>query len=53
MKGIIIVEKQQDFDKWIAAQKPEYFKAFPALDTSPAAKDSSMAKTAQVALNNK
>jgi cytochrome c oxidase subunit 2 len=36
MRGIIIVEKQQDFDKWIAEQKPEYFKAFPAFDPNPA-----------------
>ncbi|MEJ7674200.1 MAG: hypothetical protein WKF59_16280 [Chitinophagaceae bacterium] len=27
MKGVIIVESQQDFDKWIAGEKPEYLKA--------------------------
>ena len=51
MRGTIIVEKQQDFDKWIASQKPEYLKAFPALDASPKT-DSSSAKTvAQVTVN--
>ena len=28
MRGVIIVETQQDYDKWLAAQKPEYFKHF-------------------------
>ena len=50
MRGVIIVESQQEFDKWMSTQKPEYLKAFPALD--PSAKDSSNAKApAQVALN--
>lgn len=35
MRGIIIVETQQEFDKWIAAEKPEYYKAFPDRDPNP------------------
>ena len=27
MKGIIIIETQQEFDKWMAGEKPEYLKA--------------------------
>lgn len=49
MRGVIIVENQDDFDKWIVSQKPEYLKAFPAMD--PSAKDSSATKNPQVALN--
>jgi len=35
MKGIIIIESQQDFDKWMATEKPEYLKAFPDKDPNP------------------
>src|SRR5665647_990598 len=37
MRGIIIVESQQDFDAWMASQKPEYYKAFPQFDPDNAA----------------
>ncbi len=29
MRGVIVVEKQEQYDKWIAEQKPEYFTLFP------------------------
>jgi cytochrome c oxidase subunit II len=29
MRGVIVVEKQAEYDKWIAEQKPEYFTLFP------------------------
>ncbi len=29
MRGVIVVEKQAEYDKWIADQKPEYFTLFP------------------------
>ncbi len=32
MRGVIIVETQQEFDAYMASQKPEYYKAFPDLD---------------------
>ena len=35
MRGTILVETQQEYDKWIVTQKPEYFKAFPDKDTTP------------------
>lgn len=34
MRGTIIVENQQEYDMWMAQQKPEYLRAFPALDPS-------------------
>ena len=35
MRGTILVETQQEFDKWMITQKPEYFKAFPDKDPTP------------------
>ena len=32
MRGVIIVETQEEFDAYMATQKPEYYKAFPNLD---------------------
>ena len=32
MRGVIVVETQQEFDAYMASQKPEYYKAFPELD---------------------
>ncbi len=29
MRGVIVVEKQEQYNKWIAEQKPEYFTLFP------------------------
>jgi len=29
MRGIIIVEKEEDYNKWLATQQPEYFTIFP------------------------
>ena len=47
MRGTIVVENQNDFDKWISGQKPEYQKAFPALDPQKA--DSAAGKSAPIA----
>ncbi|MDQ6902964.1 MAG: cytochrome c oxidase subunit II [Bacteroidota bacterium] len=48
MRGIIIVESQEDFDVWMATQKPEYYKAFPDLDPDKmAAHDSTSKAVAQ------
>jgi Heme/copper-type cytochrome/quinol oxidases, subunit 2 len=35
MAGIIVVESQQDFDQWMAQQKPEYLKAMAGTESSP------------------
>jgi cytochrome c oxidase subunit 2 len=32
MRGVIVVESQEDFDAYMASLKPEYYKAFPDLD---------------------
>ncbi|MDQ6756540.1 MAG: cytochrome c oxidase subunit II [Bacteroidota bacterium] len=54
MKGIIIVESQQDFDKWIAGEKPEYYKAFPDKDPNPTpTKDSTATAAKPVAMTTK
>jgi len=48
MRGIIIVESQEDFDAWMATQKPEYYRAFPDLDPDKiAAHDSTSKAVAQ------
>ena len=39
MRGEIIVESQQEFDKWLAGEKPEYYKAFPERDPNPSPTD--------------
>ena len=44
MRGVIIVEEQADFDKWVASQKPEYFTLFPDKAPQPLAVDSTKSK---------
>jgi cytochrome c oxidase subunit II len=44
MRGVIVVEKQEEYDKWIADQKPEYYTLFP--DKAPKAIPDSSAKLA-------
>jgi len=34
MRGVIVVESQEDYNKWLASQKPEYFTFFPDKDPS-------------------
>jgi cytochrome c oxidase subunit 2 len=36
MRGVIVVESQADYEKWLAAQKPEYFTLFPDKDPNKA-----------------
>jgi heme/copper-type cytochrome/quinol oxidase subunit 2 len=36
MRGTIIVETQEEFDRWIFSQTPQYYVAFP--DKNPGAK---------------
>lgn len=48
MRGTIVVEHQQDFDKWLSGQKPEYYKAVPAMD--PARADSAGKAVALITL---
>ena len=44
MRGVIVVEEQVEFDKWIAAQKPEYFTLFPDKAPKPMVVDSAKSK---------
>lgn len=48
MRGVIVVESQQDYDMWMAQQKPEYLRAFP--DKDPSAKKDSTAAPKTMAL---
>lgn len=34
MRGVIVVESEEDYKKWLASQKPEYFTLFPDKDPS-------------------
>ncbi len=36
MRGVVVVESQQNFDQYMATQKPEYYLAFPEMDPSKA-----------------
>jgi cytochrome c oxidase subunit 2 len=49
MRGTIVVESQEDFDLWMAKQKPKYYLAFPEKDPdAPKAKPDSVNKIAAV-----
>ena len=48
MRGVVIVETQEEFDAYMASQKPEYYKAFPDLDSYKIAfKDTTSKSVAQ------
>lgn len=52
MKGIVKVVTQIEYDAWIAAQKPNYYTVYPAMDPSnqkPAASDSTKMATSPAA----
>ncbi len=34
MRGVIVVETEEEYNKWLASQKPEYFTFFPKKDPS-------------------
>jgi cytochrome c oxidase subunit II len=49
MRGVIIVETMEEYKKWLAEQKPEYFTVHPDKDpTKKVITDSGTVKTAQV-----
>jgi cytochrome c oxidase subunit II len=50
MRGVIVVEKQAEYNKWIAEQTPEYFTLFKDKAPKP---DSLAAKNATAALSKK
>ena len=51
MRGIIVVETQEEFDAWMAQKKPQYFVANP--DKDPKAKADTAAKAPITAVVNK
>jgi len=53
MRGVIVVESQQEFDGWMASQKPEYLKAFPELDPNKTPSPDSSKTVAQAASTRK
>jgi cytochrome c oxidase subunit 2 len=53
MRGIIVVESQQEFDGWMATLKPEYYKAFPALDPNKIPSKDTTSKTVAQAVGAK
>ncbi len=46
MRGVIVVETQEEFDAWMASKKPQYLVANPAKD--PAVKQDTLSATAPV-----
>ena len=42
MRGVVIVETQAEFDRWLASQKPQYLKANPDKDPTAVKKDSAI-----------
>lgn len=54
MRGTIIVETQEEFDRWMASKKPQYYTAFPDKDPDNKAKtDSVKAPIAAITMQNK
>jgi cytochrome c oxidase subunit II len=49
MRGIIVVETQEEFDQWIASKKPQYYVAFPDKDPSKPKTDTTKANNTSVA----
>ena len=48
MRGVIVVEKPEDYKKWLASQKPEYYTLFPDKDPTLVQVDSAKAPLAVV-----
>jgi cytochrome c oxidase subunit 2 len=55
MRGVIIVDTEADYEKWLAQQKPEYYTVFPdkapKQDSTAAAKPDSVKLQSAVAIN--
>jgi cytochrome c oxidase subunit 2 len=45
MRGVIVVESEADYNKWIASQKSEYLTLFPEKDPSKKAEAASSDST--------
>jgi cytochrome c oxidase subunit 2 len=57
MRGVIIVDTQEEFDRWMASRKPNYYAAFPNKDPNTKKIDTTTRKLADtvkvVALSGK
>lgn len=52
MRGVIIVETQEEYDQWLATQKPKYLTAMEAANPAPAvAKTDSTTASLTAAIN--
>jgi cytochrome c oxidase subunit 2 len=40
MRGVVVVETQEEFDRWLISKKPQYYAAFPDKDPTAPKKDS-------------
>jgi len=47
MRGVIVVETEEEYNKWLASQKPEYFTFFPEKDPSKQAAPADTASAAK------
>jgi cytochrome c oxidase subunit 2 len=50
MRGVIIVEKEEDYNKWLATQQPEYYTVFPDKKPKPATQPAADSTIKQVKL---
>ena len=50
MRGVIIVEKEEDYKKWLASQQPEYYTIFPEKKPKQAVADSTTKSTPLAAI---
>ncbi len=49
MRGVIVVERQQEFDQWLATQTPEYTKTLPVINPAAPGSDSTAAGAKPIA----
>jgi cytochrome c oxidase subunit 2 len=51
MRGVVVVETQEEFDAWLASKKPQYLVANPDKDPSTKKTETPAAATGDVASN--
>jgi len=57
MRGVVVVESQEEFDRWLVSKKPQYYAAFPEKDptkpkTDTTATTGAAAMSAQIKTKN-
>ncbi len=48
MRGVIVVETEEEYKKWLASQKPDYYNVFPDKAPKPVTADTAKVQTASV-----